>query len=172
MWIETSSVLRMVSKIDGLYPPDTSVTSVYKLPFCTYGYKFTYCSPLFDFRMLITIIDGWEKCCSRQRSNPKSLNILKLNANFKLEIRNVLVTHGMNKKKCHGCLSTCQWFPVVIIFCIRNRYKNFVIRINLGITFSPDILKMIRSRRMRWVGHVTCMVELRCIQNFGCKAWR
>jgi hypothetical protein len=55
MWIETSSVLRMVSKIDGLYPPDTSVTSVYKLTFCTYGYKFTYCSPLFDFRMLITV---------------------------------------------------------------------------------------------------------------------
>jgi hypothetical protein len=24
---------------------------------------------------------------------------------------------------------------------------------------SPNIIKMIKSRRMRWAGHVTCMVE-------------
>jgi hypothetical protein len=27
------------------------------------------------------------------------------------------------------------------------------------IAFSPDIIKMIKSRRMRWVGHVACMGE-------------
>jgi hypothetical protein len=31
MWIETSSALRMASKIDGLNPPDTSVTNTMKI---------------------------------------------------------------------------------------------------------------------------------------------
>ena len=31
MWIETSSALRMASKIDGLNPPDTSATNTMKI---------------------------------------------------------------------------------------------------------------------------------------------
>jgi len=32
---------------------------------------------------------------------------------------------------------------------------------------SPDIVTAIKSRRMRWVGYVACMEEMRCIQNFS-----
>ena len=33
---------------------------------------------------------------------------------------------------------------------------------------SPDIIRIIRSRRMRWAGHVARMEgEERCIQDFG-----
>ena len=31
---------------------------------------------------------------------------------------------------------------------------------------SPNIIWVIKSERMRWVGHVACMGE-RCIQDFG-----
>jgi hypothetical protein len=33
---------------------------------------------------------------------------------------------------------------------------------------SPNIIRVIESRRMRWVGHVACMMrgEERCIKNF------
>jgi hypothetical protein len=38
---------------------------------------------------------------------------------------------------------------------------------------SPDIIRQIKSRRMRWVGHVACMREGgKCIQGFGGKAQR
>jgi hypothetical protein len=34
--------------------------------------------------------------------------------------------------------------------------------------FSPNIVQVIKSRRMRWAGHVVCMGEIkRCIQGFG-----
>jgi len=34
--------------------------------------------------------------------------------------------------------------------------------------FSPNIVRVIKSRRLRWVGHVTCMWEgERCVQGFG-----
>ena len=36
--------------------------------------------------------------------------------------------------------------------------------------FSPNIVQVIKSRRMRWVGHVACMGE-RCIQGFGGETW-
>jgi hypothetical protein len=33
---------------------------------------------------------------------------------------------------------------------------------------SPKIFRVIKSKRMRWAGHVACMGEKeRCIQNFG-----
>ena len=32
---------------------------------------------------------------------------------------------------------------------------------------SPDIIRMIKSRRVRWAGHVICMEEKKCIQGFG-----
>jgi len=33
---------------------------------------------------------------------------------------------------------------------------------------SPNIVRVIKSRRMRWTGHITCMGgEERCIQGFG-----
>jgi hypothetical protein len=33
---------------------------------------------------------------------------------------------------------------------------------------SPNIIQVIKSRRMRWVGHVSCMEgQERCIQGFG-----
>jgi hypothetical protein len=39
--------------------------------------------------------------------------------------------------------------------------------------FSPSIIKIIKSRRMRWAGHVTRMrEEEECIWNFGGKAGR
>jgi hypothetical protein len=39
---------------------------------------------------------------------------------------------------------------------------------------SPNIVKLIKSRRMRWVGHVACMGEggERCLQGFGLEARR
>jgi hypothetical protein len=36
---------------------------------------------------------------------------------------------------------------------------------------SPNVVKVIKSRRMRWAGHVTRMGE-RCLQGFGWKARR
>jgi hypothetical protein len=35
---------------------------------------------------------------------------------------------------------------------------------------SPNIVRVIISRRMRWAGHVACMGEERCLQGFGWKA--
>jgi hypothetical protein len=33
---------------------------------------------------------------------------------------------------------------------------------------SPNIIRVIKSRRMRWAGHVACMGgKERCIQDFG-----
>ena len=33
---------------------------------------------------------------------------------------------------------------------------------------SPDIVRVIKSRRMRWAGHVACVGgEERCIESFG-----
>jgi hypothetical protein len=34
---------------------------------------------------------------------------------------------------------------------------------------SPNIIRMIKSRRMRWAEHVTCFRDEKCIQNFGQK---
>jgi hypothetical protein len=35
---------------------------------------------------------------------------------------------------------------------------------------SPNCIKVIKSRRMRWAGHVARMEEVRnCIKYFGCK---
>jgi len=31
---------------------------------------------------------------------------------------------------------------------------------------SPNIIRVIKSRRMRWAGHTACLEE-KCIQNFG-----
>jgi hypothetical protein len=36
---------------------------------------------------------------------------------------------------------------------------------------SPNIIKQIKSRRMRWAGHVACMGE-ECVQGFDGKARR
>jgi hypothetical protein len=37
-----------------------------------------------------------------------------------------------------------------------------------GLHSSPNIIRVIRSRRMRWAGHVARMGEKeRCIQDFG-----
>jgi hypothetical protein len=36
---------------------------------------------------------------------------------------------------------------------------------------STNIMKQIKSRRMRWAGHVACMGE-KCVQRFGGKARR
>jgi hypothetical protein len=32
---------------------------------------------------------------------------------------------------------------------------------------SPSIIRVIKSMRLRWVWHVACMGDERCIQNFG-----
>jgi hypothetical protein len=32
---------------------------------------------------------------------------------------------------------------------------------------STNIIRVIKSRRMRWAGRVACMGEKRCIQDFG-----
>jgi hypothetical protein len=32
---------------------------------------------------------------------------------------------------------------------------------------SPNIIRVMKSRRMRWAGHVARMGEKRCIQEFG-----
>jgi hypothetical protein len=37
---------------------------------------------------------------------------------------------------------------------------------------SPDIIRQIKSRRMRWAGHVARMGEVRKVQGFGGKAQR
>jgi hypothetical protein len=36
---------------------------------------------------------------------------------------------------------------------------------------SPNIVRVIKSKRMRWAGHVACMGEERCIQGSGGKTW-
>jgi hypothetical protein len=33
------------------------------------------------------------------------------------------------------------------------------------LTSSPDVVWVIKSRRMRWAGHVACMVESRDVYN-------
>jgi hypothetical protein len=38
--------------------------------------------------------------------------------------------------------------------------------------FSPNIVKVIKSRRMRWAGHVTQGGGERCLQDFGWVARR
>jgi hypothetical protein len=37
---------------------------------------------------------------------------------------------------------------------------------------SPNIIRMIKSRRMRWMGHVAQMEKKKCIWNIGGKARR
>ena len=37
----------------------------------------------------------------------------------------------------------------------------------LNIYCSPNIILVIKSRRMKWAGHVESMVDGRCIQGFG-----
>jgi hypothetical protein len=37
---------------------------------------------------------------------------------------------------------------------------------------SPDIIRQIKSRRMRWVVHVACMGGEKCAQGFGHKSKR
>jgi hypothetical protein len=37
---------------------------------------------------------------------------------------------------------------------------------------SPKIFRVIKSRRMRWAGHVTRMGRERCLQGFGWEAQR
>jgi hypothetical protein len=37
---------------------------------------------------------------------------------------------------------------------------------------SPDIIRQIKSRRMRWAGHVARMGEEKTVQGFGGKAHR
>ena len=32
---------------------------------------------------------------------------------------------------------------------------------------SPNIIRVIKSRRLRWAGYVACMGRARCIQGFG-----
>jgi hypothetical protein len=36
-----------------------------------------------------------------------------------------------------------------------------------GLYCSPDIIRVIRSRRMRWAGPVARLGEARCIRGFG-----
>jgi hypothetical protein len=39
--------------------------------------------------------------------------------------------------------------------------------------FSPNIIRMVKSRRMRWAGHVARIVgEEECIEDFGGKSRR
>jgi hypothetical protein len=37
---------------------------------------------------------------------------------------------------------------------------------------SPNTVRVIKSRRMRWAGHVACMREGTCLQGFGWEAQR
>jgi hypothetical protein len=41
-----------------------------------------------------------------------------------------------------------------------------------GLYSSPNIVRMIKSRRMRWEGHVARMGGERCLQSFGWEARR
>jgi hypothetical protein len=34
--------------------------------------------------------------------------------------------------------------------------------------FSLNFVRIIKSRRMRWAGHVARMEDEKCVQNFGC----
>ena len=36
-----------------------------------------------------------------------------------------------------------------------------------GLYSSPNIIRMVKSRRMRWAGHVAGMGQEKCIQGFG-----
>ena len=36
---------------------------------------------------------------------------------------------------------------------------------------SPNIIRVIKTRRLRWAGHVACMAEERHIQGFGGETW-
>jgi hypothetical protein len=37
---------------------------------------------------------------------------------------------------------------------------------------SPDVSRQVKSRRIRWAGHVACMGEERSVKGFGGKARR
>jgi hypothetical protein len=37
---------------------------------------------------------------------------------------------------------------------------------------SSSIVRVIKSRRMRWAGHVACMEGKGVLQGFGWKVWR
>jgi hypothetical protein len=45
---------------------------------------------------------------------------------------------------------------------VKLSVKNYIVRKELhDLYFSPDIIRMIRSRRMRWAGHVARMGKMR-----------
>jgi hypothetical protein len=46
--------------------------------------------------------------------------------------------------------------------------KGIGLEINISKTLHQiNISCMIKSKRMRWTGHIACMGEMRCIQNIG-----
>ena len=46
-----------------------------------------------------------------------------------------------------------------------------IIKVLNDLYSSPNIVRVIRSRRMRWAGHVACMGEIRTYRRFGCGNW-
>ena len=41
----------------------------------------------------------------------------------------------------------------------------------LHVLYSPNIVLVIKSRRMGWAGHVACIGEGRGVQGFGGETW-
>jgi hypothetical protein len=42
----------------------------------------------------------------------------------------------------------------------KGDWENSIMR-SVNFYFSANIIRVIKSRRMRWVGHVSCMAEMR-----------
>jgi hypothetical protein len=54
-------------------------------------------------------------------------------------------------KTCHGII-------VVLLISLHNEELH-------GLYSSPSIIRVIKTRRMRWAGHVACMGDVRCAYN-------
>ena len=48
--------------------------------------------------------------------------------------------------------------------------KTYNVELNV-LYYTPSIFRVIKSRRMRWAGHVECIVEGRGLYGSGGKTW-
>jgi hypothetical protein len=69
----------------------------------------------------------------------------------------------LHKKKIKGGTNmtgtNCDLFT-------HNQSRSYLNHLVCALYSSPNIIRAIKSRRLRWAGHVACMGEI-CIQGFG-----
>jgi len=56
-------------------------------------------------------------------------------------------------------------FPVHVCNKVINTYYSLIMELN-DLYSSPNIVRVIKSRRMRWAGHVARMGEMRVVYRF------